>query len=170
MGNSKLTFEEISTLFAQVEAILNSRPLCPLSSSPNDLLPLSPGHFIIGRPLTALPPSLEDTDNNASQQRRYKHLQTIRLHFWQRWQKEYLCEMQQRTKWRHNTARLAVGDMVLLAEDNLPPLCWRLGRVLRLFPGPDSISRVAEVNTARGCVRRALTRLCPLPTSEELQG
>ncbi|XP_041987938.1 uncharacterized protein LOC121739506 [Aricia agestis] len=169
MANSKLTFEEISTLFAQVEAILNSRPLCPLSSSPNDLLPLSPGHFLIGRPLTALPPapSLDDAGNN-NEKKRYKHLQRLRQHFWQRWQKEYLSELQQRSKWRQNTDRLAIGDMVLLAEDNLPPLCWRLGRVVRLFPGPDAISRVAEVTTARGCVRRALTRLCPLPKAEDL--
>lgn len=169
IGNSNLTFEEIITLFAQVEAILNSRPLCPLSSSPNDLLSLSPGHFIIGRPLTALPlPALAEKDGN--QYNRYKRLETIRQHFWQRWQKEYLSELQQRTKWRKGNAQLNVGDMVLLAEDNTPPLSWRLGRVLRLFPGPDGVARVAEIKTPRGCVRRPFTRLCPLPTAEELNG
>ncbi|KAG6439619.1 hypothetical protein O3G_MSEX000926 [Manduca sexta] len=60
--------------------------------------------------------------------------------------------------------------MVLLSEDNAPPLSWRLGRVRRLFPGPDGISRVAEVNTVRGSVRRPLTRICLLPTAQELQG
>lgn len=168
MGNSHLTFEEISTLFAQVEAILNSRPLCPLSSSPNDLLSLSPGHFIIGRPLTALPPpALADCHDN--QRKRYEHLETIRQHFWRRWQKEYISELQQRTKWKSNTAQLNIGDMVLISEDNTPPLCWRLGRVLRLIPGPDGISRVADIQTMKGCVRRSLTRLCPLPNAEELQ-
>ncbi|XP_049886290.1 uncharacterized protein LOC126380734 [Pectinophora gossypiella] len=169
IGNSHLTFEEISTLFAQVEAILNSRPLCPLSSCPNDFLSLSPGHFLIGRPLTALPsPSFEDC--NESRLQRYNRLQMIRHHFWQRWQREYLSELQQRFKWKANMDKLIVGDLVLLQEDNLPPLSWRLGRVLRLFPGPDGVSRVADVNTIKGCVRRPLVRLCPLPTTEELRG
>ncbi|XP_049878082.1 uncharacterized protein LOC126375229 [Pectinophora gossypiella] len=169
IGNSHLTFEEISTLFAQVEAILNSRPLCPLSSCPNDFLSLSPGHFLIGRPLTALPsPSFEDC--NESRLQRYNRLQMIRHHFWQRWQREYLSELQQRFKWKANMDKLSVGDLVLLQEDNLPPLSWRLGRVLRLFPGPDGVSRVADVNTIKGCVRRPLVRLCPLPTTEELRG
>ncbi|XP_022826405.1 uncharacterized protein LOC111356333 [Spodoptera litura] len=162
------TFEEISTLFAQVEAVLNSRPLCPLSSNPNDLLPLSPGHFIIGRPLTALPTSkLEDV--RESQLRRYERLERTHQHFWKRWQREYLSELQQRTKWKADKSRLDIGDMVLLADDHAPPLAWKLGRVTRLISGPDGISRVADVLTNRGIVRRSLVRLCRLPTAEELK-
>ncbi|XP_026744706.1 uncharacterized protein LOC113506045 [Trichoplusia ni] len=169
LGECHLTFEELSTLFAQVEAILNSRPLCPLSSSPNDLLSLFPGHFIISRPLIALPtPNLEDVKEG--QLRRYMRLEKLRQHFWRRWQKEYLSELQQRTKWRTNTSKLDVGDMVLLADDNAPPLTWKLGRVLRLIPGPDGISRVADVLTTKGCVRRAFVRLCKLPSAEDING
>ncbi|XP_030023064.2 uncharacterized protein LOC115442195 [Manduca sexta] len=161
MGNTHLTFEEISTLFAQVEAILNSRPLCPLSSSPNDFHFLSPGHFLIGRPLNALPdPSLNNYKCNNLQ--RYLRLQQIQLHFWQRWQREYIGELQQRSKWRKNADTLRVGDLVLLHEDNVPPLCWRMGRVSRLFPGPDGISRVVDILTTRGSFRRPVTRICPL--------
>lgn len=169
VGNSHLTFEEISTLFAQIESILNSRPLCPLSSCPNDLLSLSPGHFLIGRPLTAPPtPYLVDSKENYLQ--RYERVEKIQQHFWLRWQRDYLSEMQQRTKWKSSSAKLSVGDMVLLAEDNTPPLCWKLGRVLRLITGSDDLPRVADITTTRGVVRRALVRLCKLPTSEELQG
>lgn len=166
MGNSHLTFEEILTLFSQVEAILNSRPLYPLSSCPNDLLSLSPGHFLIGRPLTALPsPALENCKE--SNLRRYASIETIHQHFWKRWQQEYIAELQQRTKWRVNHAKLTIGDLVLLHEDNAPPLSWRLGRVARLFPGSDGVFRVADVATVRGCVRRPLTRLFPLLSEEE---
>lgn len=169
VGNSHLTFEELNTLFAQVEAILNSRPLCPLSSSPNDLLSLSPGHFLIGRPLTA-PPSQHLGDSKESKLPRYERLEKMRQHFWQRWQREYLSEMQQRTKWKGSTSKLDIGDMVLLADDNAPPLSWKLGRVLRLITGSDGIARVADITTNKGCVRRSLVRLCKLPTAEELQG
>lgn len=161
MGNSHLTYEEIGTLFSQVEAILNSRPLYPLSSSPNDLLPLTPGHFLIGRPLTALPsPALEN--HNESNLRRYARIEKLHQDFWKRWKREYISELQQRTKWRVNYAKLNVGDLVLLHEDHTPPLNWRLGRVKQLYPGQDGISRVADIETAGGSVRRPFTRLCPL--------
>lgn len=45
------TFEEVSTLLRQIKACGNSRPLCAISSVPNDLMPLTPGHFLIGQPL-----------------------------------------------------------------------------------------------------------------------
>lgn len=168
VGNSHLTYEEISTLFAQVESILNSRPLCELSSSPQDLLPLTPGTFIIGRALTALP--APDYKNcKEGQLKRYQRLEMIRQHFWKRWSKEYVSELQQRTKWRTNREKLSIGDMVLLSEENAPPLVWKLGRVQRLISGPDGVSRVADVLTTKGCVRRSLVRLCKLPTAEDLQ-
>ncbi|XP_022823337.1 uncharacterized protein LOC111354230 [Spodoptera litura] len=165
IGNLHLTFEELQTLFAQVEAILNSRPLCPMSSNPNDFLSLSPGHFLIGRALTAVPsPLLEDEDPNKL--KRYQKLEQVCQHFWRRWQAEYNNELQRRQKWMKDTTQLKVDDLVLIKED-LPPLCWRLGRVTRLFPGPDGVARVADVRTATGCLRRALARLCPLPSQAE---
>jgi hypothetical protein len=55
IGKALLTFEEFSTLMTQVEACLNSRPLIALSNEPNDPSYLSPGHCLIGAPLTPLP-------------------------------------------------------------------------------------------------------------------
>ncbi|XP_050066298.1 uncharacterized protein LOC126555420 [Aphis gossypii] len=53
--DAHLTLSELQTLLCQIEACLNSRPLSPLSSSPDDLEPLTPAHFLIGGPIT-LPP------------------------------------------------------------------------------------------------------------------
>jgi len=49
-----LTFEEMQTL-CEIEAILNSHPLLPLSADPNDLAYLIPGHFLVGTTLNGLP-------------------------------------------------------------------------------------------------------------------
>lgn len=48
-------FDELSTVSVQVKAILNSRPLIPQPAHPHDLLPLTPGNFLIEQPLTSFP-------------------------------------------------------------------------------------------------------------------
>ena len=53
-GNTRLTYEQLHIYVVEIEAILNSRPLTPLSSDPNNILPLTPAHFLMGSSLTGL--------------------------------------------------------------------------------------------------------------------
>ena len=57
---------------------------------------------------------------------------------------------------------LRKGDMVIIKEDNLPPMKWPLGRVLNVFSGDDGAVRVAEIKTPTGVFKRAIHRLAPL--------
>lgn len=167
VGNAKLTFEEFSTVLTQIEAVLNSRPMSPLSSDPNDFLPLTPAHFFIGRPLTA--PAYEDlTTTTSTRLTRYDRLEQLKQHFWQRWSREYISELQRRTKWMANKDDIAPNSLVLIKEENVPPFRWRMGRIIRLYSGKDEISRVADIRTATGVIQRACSKICPLPvpTSE----
>ncbi|XP_070519740.1 uncharacterized protein [Cardiocondyla obscurior] len=98
IGENRLTFEEMSTLLAQIESCLNSRPLAALSDDPADLTALTPGHFLIGEPLLAIPePSL--SPEPASRLSRWRLLQQIKDHFWDRWSREYLHSLAHRPKW-----------------------------------------------------------------------
>ncbi|XP_055623566.1 uncharacterized protein LOC129766991 [Toxorhynchites rutilus septentrionalis] len=65
IGTRVLQYDEMHTVLTQVEAILNSRPLTPLSNDPGDLEALTPSHFLVQRQLTAVAePDLESVPTN----------------------------------------------------------------------------------------------------------
>ncbi|XP_065356187.1 uncharacterized protein LOC135950580 [Calliphora vicina] len=165
IGKYILTYDELNTVICQTEAILNSRPLTPLSSDPNDLRPLTPAHFLIGRPLAALPEPNLCTINPASL-KSYKLIQWIQQQFWERWRKEYLNCLQQKTKWTVTSPNIQVNDLVLLKDGNIPPLRWPLARVIAVNPGDDGFVRVATVKSNEGVFKRAITKLCKLPLEQ----
>ncbi|GFY29798.1 integrase catalytic domain-containing protein [Trichonephila clavipes] len=54
VGNLNRTLEEFLTIITQIEGILNSRPITPLSEDIDDLEVLTSGHFLIRRPITSI--------------------------------------------------------------------------------------------------------------------
>lgn len=163
VGDQVLTFEELTTLFTQIEAVMNSRPLYPISSDPNDLTALTPGHFLTLEPLTAVPD--EDLSQvNTNRLHRWQLLQSFHQNFWSRWKHEYLNSLTQRAKWTKDSKPLQVGSMVIIKDDNRAPLHWPLARVVDLLPGSDGVVRIAVVKTATNhIIQRPLVKLCPLP-------
>ncbi|XP_046143095.1 uncharacterized protein LOC123988133 [Osmia bicornis bicornis] len=152
-----------------VESCLNSRPISPLSMDPHDTNPLTPGHFLIGDALCALP----DTDLRdvaVNRLNRYQLIQQMFQHFWQRWHKEYLHQMQQKWKWRTTSQQQpAEGTLVIIKEDNSPPLRWCLGRVVQTHKGRDGVIRVVTVRTADATYKRPITKICILPIEDNLK-
>lgn len=157
-----MTYEEFYTLLCQIEAVLNSRPLCAMSEDPNDLLPLTPGHFLTMEPITSFPePELSNI--NLNRLNRWQLLQRMHADFWKRWSREYLHTLQQRTRWTTSCSNLALGSLVLIKDEQKSPLQWSLGRVVRLHPGTDGVVRVATLKTQQGTLQRPVVKLCPLP-------
>ncbi|KAH1028258.1 hypothetical protein HUJ05_001633 [Dendroctonus ponderosae] len=78
---------------------------------------------------------------------------------------EYLTSLQVRTKWKAGTENpVKIGSLVILMENNTPPLKWPLARVIELYPGTDNIVRVVSVRLPNGTiVRRTLSKVCVLP-------
>lgn len=163
-GNALLTYEQLSTYVVEIEAILNSRPISTISSDPNDILPLTPAHFLIGNSLTTLPE--QDIRQVAGNRLScWQHAQQMKQHFWNRWYREYLNEIISRNKWNKEGDQeiIKVGTVVVIKEDNLPPMMWKLGRITELHPGKDGIVRTVTVKNAHSVVKRSLKHVYPLP-------
>lgn len=164
IGTQILSFEEFSTVLAQVEALLNSRPLCVLSNDPSDLTALTPAHFLYGSPLNSLH-SPNVVNENINRLNRHKLLDAMVQSFWKRWHLEYLTSLQTRQKWNQSaSSSIKVGTIVVIKHDNLPPLQWPLGVVVKVFPGKDNVIRVVSVKTKNNIYIRPVVKLCPLPT------
>ncbi|CAG9132520.1 unnamed protein product [Plutella xylostella] len=162
LGEQKLTFEQFSTLLCQVEACLNSRPLSPLTEDPEDLDYLTPGHFLTGSPTMSLPQQ-ELTTRTLDIRNRWKLVELMTQHFWNRWSKECLSQLQLRSKWRSPKENIQQGELVLI-KDNLPPGKWAMGRVTEVHPGRDGYTRVVTLKTQNGTLKRPITQLSPLPS------
>ncbi|XP_055588800.1 uncharacterized protein LOC129741119 [Uranotaenia lowii] len=162
-----IRFDEMNTISIQIEAILNSRPLTPMTNDPADYEAITPGHFLIHRPLTAVPePSKEHIPENHLS--RWQRTEVFYERIWKRWSSQYLSDLHNRTKWTRKRNNIAVGTMVLLKEDNLPPLQWALGRVTKIYPGPDGNIRVVDVKTKDSQFQRGIQKICVLPIKDNI--
>ena len=79
--------EELITVFAGVESLLNSRPLPYQSSDPRDSVPLIPNHFLHGQMGGQFAPEFVETTTFHPRQR-WRRVQDIISKVWRRWFKE----------------------------------------------------------------------------------
>lgn len=165
LAEHRLTFEALSTVLTQVEAILNSRPLTPASDDPNDLTAITPAHFLIGREFQSIP---EPSYANIPQGRlsRLQFIQDMKQKFWKMWINDYLHELQKRQR-DLNVTEFKVGAMVVIVDENAPPLKWALARIIELHPGKDGHTRVVTLRTKNGTTKRAVKKVCLLPLDSE---
>ena len=126
-----LNDESLQTLFCEVEAIINSRPITKVSSDPNDLEALTPNHLLLLKGKSMLPPGIFGKEEVYGR-RRWRQIQYLADIFWKRWLREYLPLLQERQKWLYPQRNFQVGDIVLLVEPTLPRNSWRMGKVIEV--------------------------------------
>ena len=121
VGESQLTLEEMASVLCQIEACLNSRSLYTALDSNDDdgIAPLTPGHFLTGRPLEALLDQVATAP--ISTLKRWQLCQALIQQFWKWWSTEYLDALQRFNKWRRPKRSLCVNDIVLIKDNGTPP-------------------------------------------------
>ncbi len=156
--------EELHTAVTKAEGLINSRPVTYQSANPNDIVPLTPNHFLIGQMGGNFAPTQIVDNTKFSLNQRWRRIQELIRHFWSRWMIEWLPTLQGRRKWKREQPNLKVGDVVLVVSPDTPRGSWPLGRITELFPGRDGHVRVVEVKVNGKLLRRPIAKLCPLQT------
>ncbi|XP_064473163.1 uncharacterized protein LOC135387893 [Ornithodoros turicata] len=155
LGKSTLTYSELATAVTEVEAVLNSRPLTYVSEDPDDLSVLTPGHFLVGKRITAFPyePAVELRSTSNQLRRVCKYRERLMESFWTRWTKEYILYLRYTNIRRPlSSCSVKTGDIVLIAKENAPRVSWPLGRVESTRESADGRIRSCQVRISGGKV------------------
>ena len=149
------TATEFHHLLITAEAVLNSRPLLPISLEEADCAQvITPGHFLIGRPIRAHPQDIPPPIYGLRKVR-WSLLRAETEQLWKRWYTAYVQSLQSRQKRTRPQPNISVGDIVLLKDDSLKLHSWLLAKVTDVLPGPDGVVRVVTLTLPGG---RTFTR------------
>ncbi|XP_078495514.1 uncharacterized protein LOC144750757 [Ciona intestinalis] len=157
--------EALSTLLTEAEAIVNSRPLTPITLDPSDDEPLTPNHILMSRASPNLPITI--TDPKDLYKSRWRQTQYLTDQFWKRWVKEYLPTIITRQRWQQPKRNLQKEDVVLIVDDTQPRSRWLVGRITETVAGKDGRVRAVAVRTRTGTLKRPITKLCPIVFADE---
>lgn len=166
VGDQRLTYEELTTVLTQIEACLNSRPICRLTDDATDNCVLTPGHFLVGEPIVT-PISRDHTKVPENRLKRWKLMEKFWQDFWHTWKEECLSQLLGRTKWKLSEQNAAVGDIVLIRAENTPATQWPLGKIVAVYPGPDGLVRTVDVLSRGSTYRRPIAKLMYMPVGDE---
>lgn len=166
IGSGMLTWAELQDVILDVEVTLNNRPL---SYVEDDLqLPvLTPNSLLFGQPNPL--PELECHHlETPDLRKRARYLKRCKDVIWKRWTDEYLKGLCERHLLKHSGAptTIAVGDVMLIKEDERNRGKWKMGIVYELIvgraPGRDGVVRAAKLRAGNSYLERALQQLYPL--------
>ena len=164
LGRASLSRDELFTVLTEIERVVNSRPLTPVSTDVADESPLTPAMMLGDIFATGIASSDRPLDPRQLSAR-VKYVHTVYEHLNQRWSSEYLIRLSEYH--RSKSTPIVVNDVVFIADDNRKRQSWRLGRVAELYPGRDGKCRVAKVQVGQSSMLRPIQRLVPLEVAKE---
>ena len=157
--NHKLTFEKLDVVFAEVEAVVNSRPIAYYESDdPNECRSISAFELVKGRPRNPLPdPQSYEGLSLASV---WRIRRRILNHFWRLWNHRYLTDLQVSKRWPlRNQAPIAEGLRCLVKDKNIARNNWKNAVIVEVHPSPnDGLVRKVTLRTPNGSLIRRNVR------------
>jgi len=165
VGSAQVPLQELEALLVDIKAIINSCPLTYVGSEPSDRLPLTPAKLLVGRSLTTgqgqMLPALD------ALHRLIRHKARITDQWWDRWRNEYLTTLASQDLWFAEGKAPAVGELVLVSEDNVKRGRWPTGMIEEVIAGRDGAVRAVQVRIRGKSTRRPIQRIHRFEIREE---
>ena len=128
----KFTHETLVTFLAEASAIINSRPLIPVSTYPEYPFILTPYTLLTQKTDKGEEPPGPFDEKNIYRAQWKRMIQLSDL-FWKSWKSEFVL-IQSRQKWTRNQRNLSVNDVVLMKDNSANRCDWKLVIVERGSP------------------------------------
>ncbi|XGW33956.1 hypothetical protein V3C99_018025 [Haemonchus contortus] len=153
IGRSLLPLSQFHTIICEIEAIINSRPIASISDTTSSPTILRPIDFI--SPQAHLQLELTDTTRYEQSQHQLDYLNAIAQRHTSRVRQE-----------RTTTREPRVGEVVLLADKQLPRGQWTPAVITYINYNHDHVPRSATIRLPNGNhVKRSINHLYPLELS-----
>ena len=138
-----MTVSELQTVCFEAANLVNERPIGRHPTSPDDGTYLCPNDLLLGRATSRVPSGPFRDALNPRQ--RVEFVQNIVNYFWKKWTRDYFPSLLIQPKWHTAQRNLREGDIVLIQDANQIRGQWKLGIVVKAFPGGDRRVRRVQV-------------------------
>ena len=157
----------IRTVLIDIEAMINSRPLTPVIFHDVEERPLTPNDLLMPDANSVIPLPLSD-DRDAYIKNKYKQTKFLINRARERWLKEYLPTIAERSKWFAEKRNLGVNDIVILTKDPTAQHMFELGVVRKVFPDNKGLVRSVLVKCQDKTLQRPISKLKLFLPAEEI--
>ena len=160
MKEQVVSDETLLTLMAEVEKIINDRPITEMSNSSEDPEPLTPSKLLLLKDNSSVPYDIVEKEDVYN--KRWRAAQCMANAFWKRWIREYLPSLQYRQKWTKPYRNFAVGDLVLIIDDRVSRGNWPMAIIEEVYPDKHGVVRQVKLKTSTNNLKRDVRKLCLL--------
>ena len=158
--------EPLSTLFAKVKAIVNSRPMVvETTNDVNSEVTISPRHILTMKSKVVMPPPGGFGEPDMYCRSRWRRIWHISNEFWSRWKKEFLLTLQERQKWREPQRNFSLGDIVIL-QDESHRNKWRLEKMIGVYRDKNGYVRSVQLYSGNSESNALVSRVLERPVSK----
>ncbi|XP_053389483.1 uncharacterized protein LOC123532195 [Mercenaria mercenaria] len=144
-----LTHDVLCTFMAEVCAIVNARPIVPVSTDPDDPFILSPSVLLTQKTADSSVDTYQDLGVKDMYKAQWKCVQVLAETFWKKWRRDYLSGLQSRQVWQDQSEDIKEGDLVLLRDKSVVRNEWPVGLVETVYASDDGLVRKVAVKVIK---------------------